>query len=101
MNATCRNCGHLLTFSTLSITRDCDHLAIGPYCKDCGPVFLADLMDYRKVEVYNDVVIYVKDGKFYPYWECPYYFTTLEDCKKRIDMKYSAIISLNILKELE
>ncbi len=49
---------------------------------------------YKKqyeVDVYNGEPIYMVhvDGKdvYLPYFESPYYFTNIEDCKRRMDMK--------------
>jgi uncharacterized ParB-like nuclease family protein len=54
-------------------------------------------MSSRWVADYNNNKIYEKDGKYYPYWECHYYFNTLEDCKKRIDAKHIAIMTSNFI----
>lgn len=61
--------------------------------------------DYKQdfvVEVYNDQPIYCVeiDGekRYMPYFEANYYFTTIDDCKKRMDMKNIAIVSDNIFK---
>lgn len=45
------------------------------------------------VEKYKGNNIYCIDGKYVPYLDCSYYFTTLEDCKKRIDKPHIAYIS--------
>jgi len=41
---------------------------------------------FEFVENYKSNDIYKKDGRFVPYAHCHYYFKSLEDCKKRIDM---------------
>lgn len=43
------------------------------------------------VEEYKGHKIYCVNGKYIPYYGCSYYFTTLEDCKKRIDTPNIAI----------
>lgn len=42
------------------------------------------------VEEYKGNKIYCIDGKYIPYFGSVYYFTTLEDCKKRIDYPHMA-----------
>lgn len=61
--------------------------------------------DYKKdfvVEIYNDKPIYcVKiDGekRYMPYFEANYYFTNIDDCKKRMDMKNIAVINDDVFK---
>lgn len=55
--------------------------------------------DYKKnfvVEIYNDKPIYCVeiDGekRYMPYFEANYYFTNIDDCKKRMDMKSVAFV---------
>lgn len=31
-----------------------------------------------------------------PYFEANYYFTTIDDCKKRMDMKNTAVVDMNM-----
>lgn len=61
--------------------------------------------DYKKdfiVEVYNDQPIYcVKIGRekrYMPYFEASYYFTNIDDCKKRMDMKGVAVVNEGIFR---
>lgn len=56
--------------------------------------------DYKKdfvVEIYNDQPIYCveihKEKRYMPYFEANYYFTTIDDCKKRMDMKHIAVVN--------
>lgn len=46
------------------------------------------------VEIYNGRKIYCIefDGekRYMPYWGCGYYFTDIEDCKTRMDLKFGA-----------
>ena len=55
--------------------------------------------DYKKdfvVEVYNDQPIYCVEiegeKRYMPYFEASYYFTNINDCKKRMDMKVAIFI---------
>lgn len=59
--------------------------------------------DYKKifvVEIYNDRPIYCVeiDGekRYMPYFEATYYFTSIDDCKKRMDMNGVAVVDLNM-----
>ena len=59
--------------------------------------------DYKKdfiVETYNDKPIYCVeiDGekRYMPYFEANYYFTNIDDCKKRMDMKNVAVVDMNM-----
>lgn len=63
--------------------------------------------DYKKdfvVEIYNDKPIYCVeiDGekRYMPYFEASYYFTNINDCKKRMDMKNAAVIDLRMYRFL-
>ena len=54
--------------------------------------------DYKRnfvVEIYNDKSIYCIDvdgeKRYMPYFEASYYFITIDDCKKRMDMKNVAV----------
>ena len=59
--------------------------------------------DYKKdfvVEVYNEQPIYCVeiDGekRYMPYFEANYYFTNIDDCKKRMDMNGVAVVDLSM-----
>lgn len=59
--------------------------------------------DYKKdfvAEVYNEQPIYCVeiDGekRFMPYFEANYYFTNIDDCKKRMDVKGVAVVDMNM-----
>ena len=59
--------------------------------------------DYKKdfvVEIYNDKPIYCVeiDGekRYMPYFEANYYFTNIDDCKKRMDMKGVAVVDMSM-----
>ncbi|MEC2335184.1 hypothetical protein [Bacillus subtilis] len=77
--------------------RDIDGQKVkGYYCSDCVDESMAHLMNERFVEVYNGNTIFCKDGNYTPYWECAYYFKTLEDCRNRIDAKHIAVMPFGI-----
>ncbi|MBQ2396837.1 MAG: hypothetical protein II304_07395 [Bacteroidales bacterium] len=56
-----------------------------------------------QIEEHNGKPIYKVDvngeSRYMPYWFSPYYFTTVEDCRKRIDATNIAILSCG-LKEV-
>ena len=59
--------------------------------------------DYKKqfvAENYNDRPIYCMemDGekRYMPYFEATYYFTNIDDCKKRMDMKNVSVVDMNM-----
>lgn len=49
------------------------------------------------VETYNGSNIYMTSingqERYIPYMGCPYYFTTLEDCRKRLDKPYTSVVN--------
>jgi hypothetical protein len=61
--------------------------------------------DYKKdfvVEIYNDRPIYCVEingeKRYMPYFEANYYFTNIDDCKKRMDMKNVAVVDMNVYR---
>lgn len=61
--------------------------------------------DYKKdfvVEIYNDRPIYCVEingeKRYMPYFEARYYFTNIDDCKKRMDMKNVAVVDMNVYR---
>ena len=59
--------------------------------------------DYKKnfvVEVYNDKPIYCveinEEKRYMPYFEANYYFTNIDDCKKRMDAKGVAVVDMSM-----
>jgi hypothetical protein len=59
--------------------------------------------DYKKdfvVEIYNNKPIYCVEingeKRYMPYFEAEYYFTNIDDCKKRMDMKNTAVVDMSI-----
>ena len=57
-----------------------------------------------EVEVYNGYSIYAVECsgeiRYMPYWFSNYYFTNIEDCRKRIDMKNIGIVPSHLLGAL-
>ena len=63
--------------------------------------------DYKKdfvVKIYNDQPIYcVEIGgekRYMPYFEAVYYFTNINDCKKRMDLKCVSVADLYMYRVL-
>ena len=59
--------------------------------------------DYKKdfiVEIYNDQPVYCveidEEKRYMPYFEATYYFTNIDDCKKRMDMKNISVVDMNM-----
>ena len=64
-----------------------------PFCtKDCYENYKSQFA----VEIYNNQIIYCVeiDGakRYMPYFEAYYYFTNIDDCKKRMDMTRVAVL---------
>ena len=64
--------------------------------------------DYKKdfvVEIYNDKPVYCveidREKRYMPYFEANYYFTNIDDCKKRMDMKNVAIVDLSMYGDIK
>ena len=57
----------------------------------CNKHCYEEYIKQYQVEVYNGNPIYKIDvngiSRYMPYWGASYYFTTIEDCKKRMDIK--------------
>ena len=88
----CKHCGKSLgelnfeTFAKYYSNYDATHQRRTFCSEDC-------YMDYIKqfeIELYNGRPIYcfIENGekRYVPYFSSPYYFTTIDDCKKRMDM---------------
>ncbi|PXY54430.1 hypothetical protein CIT14_07340 [Virgibacillus profundi] len=75
---------------------DCERFGI--YCRRCAMVDTEKLQSKRFVEYYKDNAIYMKEGNYYPYWECPYHFKNIEDVRARIDDSHAAIVDMENLK---
>lgn len=65
----------------------------------CDDICMTQWKNQFFVEEYNGEQIYkLGEEKYVPYIEAPYYFKTIEDCKRRIDDKTSAYgVDLSIL----
>ncbi|EOO44197.1 hypothetical protein [Bacillus cereus] len=69
----------------------------GLFCKDCVEQAWSDLIESRFAEKYNGRKIYCKDGKYFPYWNCAYYFKTVEECRVRIDYYNISIVKRGLV----
>jgi len=98
----CKHCGKELGKACFDIYRNvykgftADNKT-GLFCnEDCYNAYC----DKFLIEEYNGVKIYgIKINgqmRYIPYMGCAYYFTTLDDCKKRIDNKNIAMVDMNM-----
>lgn len=93
----CEKCGVRVSISNICTNlRDIDGKRLNAHCRECGEITLSELKKSRFVETYKGNDFYEKDGRFSPYWGCSYYFISLEDCRKRTDMKHIAITNMSI-----
>jgi DNA-directed RNA polymerase subunit RPC12/RpoP len=91
----CKKCGKQVTVADLIRYVDCDGERLkGLYCSECNKNRFEGLVKERVIEVYHNNQICLKDGRYYPYWGCAYYFDTLEGARKRIDNPYICIVPL-------
>lgn len=81
----CKKCKNKLSFFNIYELRDVDCKRIGIFCNICGRDTEERLKEDRFIEEYKNNRIYLKDGRYYPYWECQYFFNSLEEVKVRID----------------
>ena len=63
--------------------------------------------DYKKdfvVEIYNEKPLYCVEingeKRYMPYFEAIYYFTNIDDCKKRMDLKCVSVLDLRMYRVL-
>lgn len=63
-------------------------------CHLCKNEYVEKVKSKYFVEAYKGCNIYAKDGMYYPYWDCPYCYDNLEDCRKRIDNKHMGVYIL-------
>lgn len=70
----------------------------------CSEQCYSDYIKQFKVEVYNGKPIYAVDyfgeKRYMPYWFSNYYFKNIVDCKKRMDMKNTAVVPSVLLGAL-
>lgn len=71
---------------------------VGLFCEEHGRLVEENLKAKRFVEEYKGNKIYMKDGNYYPYWECPYYFDNLDDVRTRIDNSQVPYADLGVFK---
>ncbi|MCA1026985.1 hypothetical protein LCM23_12865 [Cytobacillus kochii] len=93
----CKQCNKELSFREFTNGNykkvlDVDLEKIGLFCKEHGEEVEFNLKEKRFVEEYKGNKIYSKDNKFIPYWECDYYFKSIDDVKERIDSSHIAIV---------
>jgi hypothetical protein len=98
-NLKCKECGIELTFSNIFTKRDINNKTFR-CCKSCGEAFLSKLKQERLAEVYKNNEIYKYENKYIPYWGCNYCFDTIEECRARIDMPNTAIVSREALGKI-
>lgn len=99
---TCKMCDKELGYFAQEGVRvwdvDCRH--VGVYCEEHAVETETALKEERFVEEYKNHQIYTKDGVYFPYWRCPYFFTDLEGARSRIDAPHIAVIDKNAFKYL-
>ena len=65
--------------------------------KECYENYKKDFV----VEVYNEQPIYRVEingeKRYMPYFEANYYYTNIDDCRKRMDMKGVAVVNKDML----
>jgi hypothetical protein len=93
----CKQCNKELNFrefvnGNYKKVLDVDLQKVGLFCKEHGEEVEEALKQERFVEEYKGNKIYCKDGSYIPYWECHYYFKSLDDVKKRIDNTHVAVV---------
>lgn len=96
----CKQCGKDLGYFNENgyIVFDVDFQRVGSFCQEHGINVENSLKEKRFVEEYKGNKIYSKDGVFFPYWGCQYFFDNLKDTKVRIDNSHIAIINKNAFK---
>ena len=97
MEIKCIKCDVKLTFQTMNTRFTKISGKRLRSCHKCGEVLEKEMKAELFVEHYNGNDIYCFDGKYVPYWGCDYYFTTLEDCKNRIDSK-CAVVNMDMFR---
>lgn len=88
----CKKCKEVFQnlYTEALLLKDIDYERQGFFCRSCYQIALDELMESRVVEEYKGNKIYCKDGRYSPYWQSPYYFKTLEECRIRIDHSHVA-----------
>jgi hypothetical protein len=79
---------------------DLDGKKLGVFCNECFTAVEQEIKDKRFVEEYKGNKIYSLDGNYAPYWECQYYFKSLEDVRVRIDNNHLAYVNPDMFRVL-
>lgn len=87
----CDCCGTDLTLFNARFMVGVERIKV---CDSCLDEYVEKVKSKYHVETYKGNDIYTKDGMYYPYWDCPYCYDNLEDCKKRIDNRHVGIYIL-------
>ncbi|MGX6978981.1 hypothetical protein ACWN8V_06960 [Vagococcus elongatus] len=98
----CNNCSkpfnmHSFVIREARIVRDLDFSSTGAYCSDCFHEACKSIKEKRFVEEYKGEAIYMKDGRYAPYWGASYAFDNIDDCKKRMEMKGIAVTPFGMM----
>lgn len=102
---TCPHCGIKLNdwlrgnFKGVYLNKKLNTFRPKPFCiEECYEDYKKDFV----VEIYNGRPIYCveMDGenRYMPYFEARYYFTNIDDCKKRMDMNGVAVVDLSMFR---
>ena len=102
---TCPHCGKPLNsflrgnFRGRYLNAKLNTLQSRHFCtKECYNIYKNQFV----VEIYNNQPIYCikidNETQYLPYFESNYYFTNIDDCKKRIDMKTVAVVNDAVFK---
>lgn len=100
-NVQCQNCKTLLgdfsfkTFGKYFIGYDSRGKRVLFCNEDCYEQYKRqyDVEIYKKTTIY--AVVYNNETRYMPYWFSSYYFTNINDCRNRIDMKNIGIYPLS------
>ena len=103
-NPTCEYCGKDLgefEIRTFALVYK-DYNKNGKCSLFCNENCFKSYINQYQVKEYNGRPIYMVDvdgeKRYMPYWFSPYYFITLEDCKRRMDNDIIEIYPKNVLK---
>ncbi|QPK89803.1 hypothetical protein IEN91_05020 [Bacillus velezensis] len=94
----CKQCGADLGFKNVYRVFDLGLERVGVFCQEHAEETERGLKEKRFVEEYNGSKIYSRDGKYFPYWDCQYFFDNIEDTRKRIDSPHIAIVDKQAVK---
>ena len=96
----CKECGKDLGhFNEYGVrVFDVGVVHVGVFCTEHGEIVENESKQKRFVEEYKGNKIYMKNGQYYPYWECQYSFDNLKNVKIRIDNSHTAVINKDAFK---